>query len=207
MNEQLSPTTAVTTRNHRQPAVWPIDILKGMLMGDYADNLGAAGYLTQGILGSSHHRDLLRGPRLAGEPRQRRSRRGDRQRHRAVARAGRRPDDPCAPQRPRAPQHQGSRPDALALPPLLGVRRWRSSRPSGSSAACGHAGRCQPGGGRCRRDLLPQPLGNGAEPARAAERPFPTSEGLDLIEPIESICWAMSRLDADGAREDPWETT
>jgi hypothetical protein len=49
VNEQLSPTTAVTTRNHRQPAVWPIDILKGMLIGDFADNLGAAGYLTQGI--------------------------------------------------------------------------------------------------------------------------------------------------------------
>jgi hypothetical protein len=31
--------------------VWPIDILKGMLIGDYADNLGTAGYLTQGILG------------------------------------------------------------------------------------------------------------------------------------------------------------
>jgi hypothetical protein len=51
VNEQLEPETAVTTRTHPQPAVWPIDILKGMLIGDYADNLGTAGYLTQGILG------------------------------------------------------------------------------------------------------------------------------------------------------------
>ena len=51
MNEQLESQTTVITRNHRQPAAWPIDILKGMLIGDYADNLGTAGYLTQGILG------------------------------------------------------------------------------------------------------------------------------------------------------------
>jgi hypothetical protein len=50
VNEQLSPKTAVITRNHPQPAVWPIDVLKGMLIGDYAENLGAAGYVTQGIL-------------------------------------------------------------------------------------------------------------------------------------------------------------
>jgi hypothetical protein len=50
VNEQLSPTTTVTTPNHPRPDVWPIDILKGMLIGDYAENLGAAGYLTQGIL-------------------------------------------------------------------------------------------------------------------------------------------------------------
>jgi hypothetical protein len=51
VNEQLSPTATVTTRNNPQPAVWPIDILKGMLIGDFAKNLGVAGYLTQGILG------------------------------------------------------------------------------------------------------------------------------------------------------------
>jgi hypothetical protein len=51
VNEQLETETAVTTRTHPQPAVWPIDILKGMLIGDYAENLGTAGYLTQGILG------------------------------------------------------------------------------------------------------------------------------------------------------------
>lgn len=51
MNEQLEPTSTVTTHSHPRPDVWPIDILKGMLIGDFADNLGAAGYLTQGILG------------------------------------------------------------------------------------------------------------------------------------------------------------
>ena len=51
MNEQLETTSTVTTPNHPRPDVWPIDILKGMLIGDFADNLGAAGYLTQGILG------------------------------------------------------------------------------------------------------------------------------------------------------------
>jgi hypothetical protein len=51
VNEQLSSETAVTTRARPKPSVWPIDILKGMLIGDYAENLGAAGYLTQGILG------------------------------------------------------------------------------------------------------------------------------------------------------------
>ena len=51
MNEQPSSTTTITTPNHPKPDVWPIDILKGMFIGDYADNLGAAGYLTQGILG------------------------------------------------------------------------------------------------------------------------------------------------------------
>jgi hypothetical protein len=50
VNEQLSPTTTMTTPSHPRPAVWPIDILKGMLIGDFADNLGAAGYVTQGIL-------------------------------------------------------------------------------------------------------------------------------------------------------------
>jgi hypothetical protein len=51
VNEQLETTSTVTTPNHPRPDVWPIDILKGMLIGDFADNLGAAGYLTQGILG------------------------------------------------------------------------------------------------------------------------------------------------------------
>lgn len=51
MNEQLSPTTVVAPPIHRRPSAWPIDILKGMLIGDYADNLGTAGYMTQGILG------------------------------------------------------------------------------------------------------------------------------------------------------------
>jgi hypothetical protein len=51
VNQQLELETAVTTRTHPLPAVWPIDILKGMLIGDYAENLGTAGYLTQGILG------------------------------------------------------------------------------------------------------------------------------------------------------------
>jgi hypothetical protein len=51
VNEQLSSTTTVTARSHPKPDVWPIDILKGIFIGDYAENLGAAGYLTQGILG------------------------------------------------------------------------------------------------------------------------------------------------------------
>lgn len=51
VNEQLESTSTVITHSHSRPDVWPIDILKGMLIGDFADNLGAAGYLTQGILG------------------------------------------------------------------------------------------------------------------------------------------------------------
>jgi hypothetical protein len=51
VNEQLESTSTVAAPNRPRPDAWPIDILKGMLIGDFAENLGSAGYLTQGILG------------------------------------------------------------------------------------------------------------------------------------------------------------
>ena len=35
----------------KKPSVWPVDIVKGAFLGDYAERLGVPGYATQGILG------------------------------------------------------------------------------------------------------------------------------------------------------------
>ena len=54
MNESLQPRAAMVAPAvplRPKPAVWPVDIVKGAVLGDYADRLGVMGYLTQGLLG------------------------------------------------------------------------------------------------------------------------------------------------------------
>lgn len=51
MNEQFGPEAVATALDWPRPAVWPVDMLKGAVIGDYAERLGVAGYLTQGVLG------------------------------------------------------------------------------------------------------------------------------------------------------------
>jgi hypothetical protein len=53
VSEQTRPETAIATLDQprRRPDVWPIDMLKGAVIGDYAKRLGVTGYVTQGVLG------------------------------------------------------------------------------------------------------------------------------------------------------------
>ncbi len=53
MSEQFYPQTATAIPSVAQPkpAIWPLDIALGALIGDFAEVLGVPGYLTQGLLG------------------------------------------------------------------------------------------------------------------------------------------------------------
>jgi hypothetical protein len=52
VSEQTRPETAIATLDQprRRPDMWPIDMLKGAVIGDYAKRLGVPGYVTQGVL-------------------------------------------------------------------------------------------------------------------------------------------------------------